>query len=88
LRSLRSTFIKRESKMLRYTWISAASELDNEGSDIHTNLAEIYLLARNGILNPTVKAVVPLEQAASAFPEPLRVGHSSSDEVVVRLVNY
>jgi len=86
LRSLRSTFIRSESKMLRYTWVSVAAELDVEGQDIHATLADVSRLTEAGVYKPMVRRAVPFEQAAGAFPRPLRLGQSSSEEVVVQLI--
>jgi NADPH:quinone reductase-like Zn-dependent oxidoreductase len=72
--------------MLRYSWVCPASELDTEGEDIHTSLAQIYELAETGVLKPAVRRIVPFDQAAEALPKPLRPGQSTSEEVVVQLV--
>lgn len=87
LRSLRSTFIRSESKMLRYTWVSVAAELDVEGQDVHATLADISRLTEAGVYRPVVGRAVPFEQAAGSFPRPLRLGHSASEDVVVQLIS-
>lgn len=87
LRSLRNTFVKDESKMLRYAWISTASELDTEGQDVFLNLARVHSLAEADILSPLVVRTIPFEQTPVAFPEPLRLGHAQCDEIVVQLIN-
>ena|ERR1700761_5382243 len=86
LRSLRRAFIKKDRKLLGYTWVSVTADLDHEGEDIHNTLSAITILASTGVLKPAADKVLPLEKAVEMFPRAMQVSEAMTDVVVVRVI--
>ncbi|KAG8923297.1 hypothetical protein FRC00_006426 [Tulasnella sp. 408] len=70
LRSLKHAFIRSGGKTLGYEWVCPAVDIDTEGDDIRTNLAEITRMVEQGsLIPPTPRKVVMFESGMGAFKD-------------------
>jgi len=69
LRSLRHTFFRPGGKNVGYEWICPVIDIDLEGNDIRTTLAEVTKSAEHGLIIPAIPRVVAFEKGMDVFKD-------------------